>query len=54
MRDAADYMAQSILGTADSVRGVGAGVSGIGVDEIIFWPTVPDLDQLELLAEIVS
>ena len=54
MGDAADYMAQSILASADAIKGTIAGFSGIGVDEMIFWPTVTDLDQVDRLAEVAA
>ena len=28
--------------------------SDVGVDELILWPTIPELKQVELLAELVG
>jgi alkanesulfonate monooxygenase SsuD/methylene tetrahydromethanopterin reductase-like flavin-dependent oxidoreductase (luciferase family) len=53
MGPAADYVAGSVISTPDAVRAAIRDFSGIGMDELIFWPTVPDLDQVDRLAELV-
>ena len=49
-----EYLAQSILGTAETVRNAIEVFSGIGMDEFILWPTISELDQVDRLADIVS
>ena len=53
MGPAAEHLAQSILTTREAVEGVIQGFTDIEMDELILWPTVPDLDQVDRLAEIV-
>ena len=49
-----DYMTQMLIATPEAVRGTIEAFSGIGMDELIFWPTVPDTDQVDRLADIVG
>ncbi|HEX6484306.1 MAG TPA: LLM class flavin-dependent oxidoreductase [Ktedonobacteraceae bacterium] len=49
----ADRLASSIPSTPDAVKGAIQAFSDVGVDELIFWPTIPDLNQVELLAELI-
>ena len=54
MGGAAEYMAQGILTTHDAVQEAIAGFSQIDMDEFVLWPTVADLDQVELLSQVVG
>jgi alkanesulfonate monooxygenase SsuD/methylene tetrahydromethanopterin reductase-like flavin-dependent oxidoreductase (luciferase family) len=50
----ADRLASSVPSTPDAVKGAMRAFSDAGVDELILWPTIPDLNQVELLAELVG
>lgn len=50
----ADRLASSIPSTPDAVKGAVRAFSDVGVDELIFWPTIPDLNQVEQLAELIA
>ena len=54
MGPAAEYVVQMIVNSAPMVKRAIQGFSEIGMDELIFWPTVPELDQVDRLAEIVG
>jgi len=49
----ADRLASSVPSTPDAVKGAMRAFSDAGMDELILWPTIPDLNQVELLAELV-
>jgi len=49
----AQRIAQSVATTADSVRDYVKGFAEAGVDEVVFSPTIGDLAQVDLLADIV-
>jgi hypothetical protein len=46
-------IAGGALRSADAVKGAIAAYEAAGVDELILDPTVPDLDQVDLLADVV-
>ena len=50
----ADDMARSIPSTPETIEGLIQGLDGVGADEVICWPTVPELDQVDRLAELVG
>src|SRR5215210_4371373 len=50
----ADDMARSIPSTPEAIEGLIQGLGDVGADEIVCWPTVADLDQVDRLAEIIS
>ena len=52
--EAADQAARRVLTTPEEVRGVIQEFTQVGLDEMVFLPQVPDLDQVGRLAEIVS
>ena len=52
--EASDYMVQAILATPEAVNGAIQAFSQIGMDELILWPTVSDLDQVDRLAEVIE
>jgi hypothetical protein len=50
----ADDMARSIPSSPEAVEGLIRGFGEVGADEVICWPTVAELDQLDRLAELVG
>ncbi len=50
----ADQMASSIPSTPEAVKGIIQAYADIGMDELVLWPCIPDLDQVDRLAELVS
>ncbi len=51
---AADDMARSIPSIPGVMGGLIQGLEDVGADEVVCWPTVAELDQVDRLAEIVS
>src|SRR5215218_767941 len=51
---AADDMARSIPSTPEAIEGLIQGFGDVGADEVVCWPTVAELDQVDRLAEITS
>jgi alkanesulfonate monooxygenase SsuD/methylene tetrahydromethanopterin reductase-like flavin-dependent oxidoreductase (luciferase family) len=51
---AADDMARSIPSSPETVEGLIRGFGDVGADEVVCWPTVAELDQVDRLAEIIS
>jgi alkanesulfonate monooxygenase SsuD/methylene tetrahydromethanopterin reductase-like flavin-dependent oxidoreductase (luciferase family) len=51
---AADQIAGALLSSPDAVRAALRQYSEIGVDELILWPTVPDLDQVARLGNLIG
>ena len=51
---AADDMARSIPSSPEAVEGLIRGFGDVGADEVICWPTVAELDQVDRLAELVG
>lgn len=49
----AEQIANAMLSTAEAIKTAIQGFSDVGMDELIFWPCVAELDQVERLAEIV-
>jgi alkanesulfonate monooxygenase SsuD/methylene tetrahydromethanopterin reductase-like flavin-dependent oxidoreductase (luciferase family) len=54
MGQRADFMANAFPATSDDVRKAMDTFRAIGIDEVVFWSTIPDLSQVDLLAELVS
>jgi hypothetical protein len=50
----ADQVAQSILSTPEEIKEAMRAYEGIGADELVLWPTVSDLDQIDRLADAVG
>ena len=50
----ADHVAQSVLAGPEAIKEAIEGYEAIGVDEVVLWPTLSDLDQVDRLAEIVG
>lgn len=51
---AADDMARSIPSSPEAVRDLIWGLEDVGADEVICWPTIAELDQVDRLAELVG
>ena len=51
---AADDMARSIPSSPEDVEGLIRGFGEVGADEVICWPTVAELDQVDRLAYLVG
>jgi len=49
-----EQMASAIPATSEAVKGAIQAFADIGVDEIICWPCIPDLDQVDRLAELIG
>lgn len=49
----ADMIANSVPSTPDAVKSAMRAFADVGMDELIFWPTIADLNQVEMLAELV-
>jgi alkanesulfonate monooxygenase SsuD/methylene tetrahydromethanopterin reductase-like flavin-dependent oxidoreductase (luciferase family) len=49
----ADQIAQGVLTTPEAIKNVIQEFAEIGTDEVIFWACIPDLTQVNLLAEVV-
>jgi alkanesulfonate monooxygenase SsuD/methylene tetrahydromethanopterin reductase-like flavin-dependent oxidoreductase (luciferase family) len=50
----ADDMARSIPSTPEAVDNLIRDFGEVGADEVVCWPTVAELDQVDLLAELVG
>jgi alkanesulfonate monooxygenase SsuD/methylene tetrahydromethanopterin reductase-like flavin-dependent oxidoreductase (luciferase family) len=50
----ADDMARSIPSTQEALDNLIRGLGDVGADEVICWPTVAELDQVDRLAELVG
>ncbi|GBD13422.1 Limonene 1,2-monooxygenase [bacterium HR24] len=49
-----DVVVRGMLATPEAVRGVLGPLEEAGYDEVFFWPTVPDLAQVERLTEALG
>jgi alkanesulfonate monooxygenase SsuD/methylene tetrahydromethanopterin reductase-like flavin-dependent oxidoreductase (luciferase family) len=54
MGPAADGMASSIPSSPEAIQGLIQGLGDAGADEVICWPTVAEIDQVDRLAELVG
>ena len=54
MGDMADGMAQGIISTPQAAKDTIKAFEGIGMDELVFSPGVPDLDQIDRLADATA
>ncbi len=50
----AERISQGLLTTPQALTDVIHGFAAIGADELIIWPTIPDLVQLKRISEVVS
>ena len=51
--DAAETMARNAISTPEAVKDTIRDMESIGMDEVVFLPSVADIDQLERLADII-
>jgi alkanesulfonate monooxygenase SsuD/methylene tetrahydromethanopterin reductase-like flavin-dependent oxidoreductase (luciferase family) len=51
--DAAENMAQSAISSPEAVKDTIRDMESIGMDEVVFLPSVAEMDQLDCLAEII-
>ena len=51
--EAAEQMAQNAISTPEAVKDTIRDMESIGMDEVVFLPSVADMDQLERLADII-
>nr|HET6904326.1 LLM class flavin-dependent oxidoreductase [Ktedonobacteraceae bacterium] len=49
-----EQFAHAILTTPQAVKGAIQAYADIGVDELICWPCVPELDQVDRLTDLIS
>ena len=54
MAPMAEMMAQGLPSTEDEVKATIKGFEDVGVDELVLWPCIPELDQLERLTAVVG
>lgn len=54
MGQRADFMAKAIPATPEAVKEAIKVNTDIGIDELILWPCIPDLSQVDRLAELTS
>lgn len=47
-------MAASIPSSAEAIRDLIQGFGEVGAGEVMCWPTIAELDQLDHLAELVG
>ena len=47
-------MARSIPSSPETVNNLIRGFEAVGADEVVCWPTVAELDQVDRLAELVG
>ena len=50
----AELVANSILRTPESIKAAIGMFADLGVDEVILFPSLPDLDQFEQIVEVVK
>ena len=50
----ADMIASTVLSTPESIQMAIQAYGEVGVDEVALWPTIPDLDQVDRLAQVVG
>jgi len=50
----ADLVAKGILDTPENIKGAIGMFEDLGLDELILFPAVPDIDQFERVAELVG
>jgi alkanesulfonate monooxygenase SsuD/methylene tetrahydromethanopterin reductase-like flavin-dependent oxidoreductase (luciferase family) len=51
---AADDMARSIPSSPETLNNLIRGLEAVGADEVVCWPTVAELDQVDRLAELIG
>lgn len=54
MGQRAEFIVNAIPVTPEAIKGIVQAFTDAGVDELVFWPCIPVLDQIDRLAEVVS
>ena len=54
MGDDAKMLAAAAPFTSEAVAGAIDAYAEVGMDELILWPTIPELEQVELLTELIG
>jgi len=54
MGPAVENMVNNIPASPEAIRGILQSFTDIGVDEAMFWPCIPELDQVDRLAELIG
>jgi alkanesulfonate monooxygenase SsuD/methylene tetrahydromethanopterin reductase-like flavin-dependent oxidoreductase (luciferase family) len=54
MGERAAFIINSMPASPEAIKGVMQMYAGINLDELIFWPCIAELDQVDRLAEIVG
>lgn len=54
MGQRAEFIVNSMPTSPEAVKNAIQTRANIGMDELIFWPCIPDLDQIDRLAELVG
>jgi alkanesulfonate monooxygenase SsuD/methylene tetrahydromethanopterin reductase-like flavin-dependent oxidoreductase (luciferase family) len=52
--DVTEAIVASILTGPAAIQEAIDGYAAVGVDELLLWPTIPDLDQVDLLAALIA
>ena len=50
----AEQIANSVPATPEAVKGAIQAFADVGVDELMCWPCIPDLDQVDRLADLIG
>jgi alkanesulfonate monooxygenase SsuD/methylene tetrahydromethanopterin reductase-like flavin-dependent oxidoreductase (luciferase family) len=50
----AEQIASSVPSTPEAVKGAIQAFADVGVDELMCWPCIPDLDQVDRLADLIG
>jgi alkanesulfonate monooxygenase SsuD/methylene tetrahydromethanopterin reductase-like flavin-dependent oxidoreductase (luciferase family) len=50
----ADMIAGSVLTSPEAIQGAIKAYGDVGVDEVALWPTIPDMDQVDRLAQAIG
>ena len=53
MGQRAELIASSVPSTPEAVKGAIQAFADVGVDELMCWPCIPELDQVDRLAELI-
>ncbi len=54
MGERAEFLVNAMPASPEAIKSVMQMFADINLDELIFWPCIPELDQVDRLAEIIS
>ncbi len=54
MGPSVEQIATSIPSSTEAVKGTIQAFADAGADELVLWPCIPELDQVDRLADLVS